>query len=526
MHSENASFVPVGVRQLLGPTFIISLLTLLGMVVSFLTQAIMASLFGAGPDMDAYWAANTLPQYVVTILLSALSVVFIPVFIDHLGTGRNTEAWEVASGVLNLSVLSLSVLALLGIVFAQELLRWTVPGLSSQTLSLAVLIARVSWPGIVASGLISLLTGIYQAQREFSWPALVPVLGALTTLVLVVLVGRQVGVLGLALASLAGLLLQVVLLVGVVIRGRAYRLILGLNLPGLRQVWRLLWPLLISGMFIRASTVIDRYVASSLTTGSISQLSYAFKVIGVISILLSTGMTTAIFPRMALWAATDNIQELRQTVSLGLRMMWVVVAPTLFMSWVLAPLLITVLFRHGAFTTSDALDVSQLLRWYLLALTAMTCGNIIARTFYVLKDTRTVATMGVVEIVAYALYTPWLAERLGVTGIALAYVVYFNSSLLWQVAVIWHKLGQRGGWSIFGSLVRTAVAALVGGLTAWGGTRFSSLAWLQLLAGGTLGITAYALALFGLRSVEAQMIWDMILGRLKQTNAFSFITGR
>ena len=75
--------------------------------------------------MDAFLAANTIPQYIIAIMLSALSFVFIPVFVDYLATGREDEAWQIASSVINLSLLVLGALVAVSILFPDAILGLT-----------------------------------------------------------------------------------------------------------------------------------------------------------------------------------------------------------------------------------------------------------------------------------------------------------------------------------------------------------------------------------------------------------------
>ena len=117
-------------RDLVRPAVVVTVLAIAGQVVGFATQVVIAGAFGARPDMDAFLAASTLPQYVVSVLLNALVVVFVPVFLDYEVGASDDEAWQVASTVIVLSGALLALLALAGLLFADVLLRLTTPGLS------------------------------------------------------------------------------------------------------------------------------------------------------------------------------------------------------------------------------------------------------------------------------------------------------------------------------------------------------------------------------------------------------------
>jgi len=68
---------------LLKPTLQVTILSTLGILVSFITQIIVAHKFGAAMEMDAYFAASVIPDYITTVLLGSLTVIFVPIFIEY-----------------------------------------------------------------------------------------------------------------------------------------------------------------------------------------------------------------------------------------------------------------------------------------------------------------------------------------------------------------------------------------------------------------------------------------------------------
>src|SRR3954468_330227 len=99
-------------RDLVRPAMVVTVLAIAGQLIGFVTQIVIAGAFGARADMDAFLAASTLPQYVVSVLLNALVVVFVPVFLEYEVGATDEEAWKVASTVVVLSGMLLALLAL------------------------------------------------------------------------------------------------------------------------------------------------------------------------------------------------------------------------------------------------------------------------------------------------------------------------------------------------------------------------------------------------------------------------------
>ena len=512
---EGKQSPPSGSKRLLRPALVVTAFIIGGQVVGFLTQIVVAAAFGARSDMDAFLAANTLPQYTIAVLLGALASVFIPVFVDHTVSGREAEAWKVASGIITLSVLVLGGLSFVGILFAKPLLRASTPGLSASSLNLATAIAVITWPTVVATGLISLLSAIYQAQGRFGWQAAVPFIGALVNLALVIVLTGEMGVVGVALAATIGVVVQVAFLMPVLLRSHRFKLLINWDYPGVRQVVYLLVPLLLSGLFVRLTPIVDRYLASDLAEGSISHLGYSYKILVMISVLIGTGLTTVIFPRMATNLAGKDENAFKHTVSLGLRSMWIVVAPVIVIGSILAQPLVTAVLQRHNFLPGDSASVAQLLKIYLPALIPICLGNITGRALYALKLTRVLSIVGAIEATAYVFYTVLLARWFGIIGIVWGYVIYFNVSLLWQIALIWYKTGRRGGRSVVSSFTRTGLSAILGGVVTWGVSTIFASVWAQIMLAGISGLFVYVVALGTLGSPEVRTIWDKAALRVR-----------
>jgi len=487
-------------------TLLVTILAFAGQIAAFATQMVAAALFGAGAGMDAFLAASAIPQYLSAVLLGSLNFVFVPIFVDYLATGREDEAWQVASTVVSLILLVLGALVALGMLFPGAILRLTAPGLSSATHLLATQIAMIAWPSILAVGLVSVFTGILQAQSHFGWPATVPVLGAIVSLCVLIALANWLGIVGLAIATTLGMVTQAALLLSVGIRLGRYRSVLNWRHPAVWQVLHLLIPLVLVNVVTKSTTLLDRFLASGLSEGSISHLGYALRILSALSAIISTGIATVIFPRMAVNMTKSDPSAFRSTVSVGLRFMWLAVAPVIAIGTVLAlPMIITV-FQRGRFSFADSTAVAGLLQLYMLALAPACLGSIAGRSFYAMKDTRTLAVFGTIESIAYVIYTPILAHYLGAVGIVLGYVLLFNGSLLWQVVTIRYKVGNSGGGNVVRSFIRTGLAAMLGGATAWSMTQLTSNAWLQLLLGGIFGLLAYNLGLWILKSPEVRQM--------------------
>jgi putative peptidoglycan lipid II flippase len=501
---------PPPAGSLFKPILAVTLLTVGFQVTTILVQAIMARVFGAGKELDAYFAAIALPQYVSAILVGVLSAVCVPIIVSTAQREGKEESRRVAHGITVVVMGMLLVLTAACALFSSPLLRLTAPGLPESVHDAAARMAWILWPTVIGATGLAIATSIDNADHRFVRAALVPLIGGVMNVVLLLLLVQPFGVFGAAAATTVASIAPLLLFTGLWIPSRESMRGL-ITRPGVREALSMVWPLILSGLFVRVTIVAERYFGSQLTTGSITEISYASRLIAPLSLLLTTGVATVLFPGMSRLAAAQQFEELSATLSTTLRMMWVVVAPVMLIGIVLARPLIGALYEGGRFSASDADDVAALLRVYLLALAGAAIGVVTARVLYALKALRLVSIAGVCEGVAYVIYSSMLLAALGASGVAWAFVIYVTGSVVWHLAYIGARIGFKYARLTFWALLRTTLAALAGGLAAWSGSSAVAGSWAQTFVGGGAGALVFVVVLAFVNQSDTRRIVSNVL---------------
>lgn len=192
----------------------------------------------------------------------------------------------------------------------------------------AVLVARLTWFSVPAAVLTAFLTGIYQARGRFIWSSAAPVIGTIVNLSLLPFLIPADGVSGVAASAIVSLILQLLLLLPV-LKGWVGSFSLRLRGSGADEMIRLAFPMILLAILTKCTPIVERHLASGLEPGSISHLGYAFRLMTIASFIISTGIVTVAFPRMALESALADIKSLWRTISGSFRILFLVVAPAI-----------------------------------------------------------------------------------------------------------------------------------------------------------------------------------------------------
>ena len=111
-------------QSITSAAIIIGGLSVISRFMGIFRDRILASRFGAGDVLDAYYAAFRLPDLVYNLLiLGAVSAGLIPVFAMLLAKHKNEEAWKLINSILN--ILSVGLIVVCAALFISA--PWLMP---------------------------------------------------------------------------------------------------------------------------------------------------------------------------------------------------------------------------------------------------------------------------------------------------------------------------------------------------------------------------------------------------------------
>jgi putative peptidoglycan lipid II flippase len=449
-------------RGLLKPTLQITFFSVLGILVNFVTQIIIAAKFGATMERDAYFAAVVIPGYISAVLLGALTLTFVPVFIEYETKKSKAEAWIVASIFANLTFLVLFAISCIGFIFANQLISVTAPGFKSEELLLTAGLLRIILPSIIFSGLSSLLSSIYYSEHHFLRPAIVSIVNTILMLLFVGLFSDYLGIRSLALGYLVGTVASFLILVPIFFKSGRYHFQFNFRNAGVVQIIRVMSPLVFAGLFYRATTVIERMIASTLPTGSISYLGYANRISVILGGIATLGISTTIFPVMARSWAENDLDKVREYFAKGVRIIMLVTFPMVMVFIVLGEPIIQVVFERGTFDHKATIAVSNALLILMVVLIASGIGGITAKGFYISQKTRLVAILSVIDMVVYLIMAYFLSRIFSYLGLAMASSIQFVFGIIIHFVFIRKIFEGINGTRIMDGFLRILVASLTG----------------------------------------------------------------
>ena len=358
-------------------------------------QSIFNALFGTSAAANAYYAAFRLPDFLFNLISGgALSNAFVPIFISYDKEHGRQAAWRLTSLVFNVMCVGLTAVLLLGELLAPAFVNHIlVPGYSSSEQALTTSLTRIMLVQPLILGLGTIATSILSSKRQFLLPAFsiavynIGLIGGLVCTLLVPSLGIYGPTYGVLVAALCQVVVQIP---GLVKQGLRYSFVWDLKDAGLRQVMRLLGPNALIVVFGSVSFIIDTAFASYLPDqASLSAQHNANMLYALPVALLAQAVAQAALPQLSALAAQQQYRRLRR---LNLKIVGAALLLSLPIALALCILsmpLIRLIFQHGAFNHHSTVLTAIALIGYTVGLPGVIAGDLIARTFFALKDART-----------------------------------------------------------------------------------------------------------------------------------------
>lgn len=486
-------------------------------LVGLARQVIVLDAFGTSGDMDAFLAANRVSETLFTLVAGgALASAFIPTFTSLLVKDDQRGAWKLASAIANLILLILSIAAMLAAIFAPFIVRYLLaPGFSANPTQeeLAVSLLRLMLPSTVLFGLSGLVIGILNSKQIFFIPALAPAMYQLGMIFGVLVLSPRLGIYGLAWGVLLGSTLYLLIQLPVLLRqGGQYFPTLGLKLPAVREVGRLIGPRLLGLAFVQLNFWVNIWLASRLPEGSVTGVVVAFTLMLMPQVLIAQSIAIAALPTFSAQYAQNKLEEMRSSLASSLRGVILLSLPASLGLILFREPLISLLYQRGEFTSLSTQLVAWALLWYAIGLVGHSVVEIMVRAFYAMHDTKTPVLIGVVamslNVIFSVLFLAWFT-RLGWMphgGLALANSL---ATVLEMIALLFFMQGRLKGLDgrriLVGAgqaSVATFVMSLV--LLAWLNQAIDQPLWLIVIGGIAIGAGVYGLLVLIMGVTEAR----------------------
>ena len=305
--------------------------------------------------------------------------------------------------------------------------------------------------------------------------------------------------------------------------GYKYQMYLNIKDQNVKDMVKLLGPVMIGAAVMQVNAMIDRALASTLPEGSISALNYANKLNGFIIALFITSIVSVIYPILSKLSTKDNNEKFNKSIVKSINSIIILVLPISVGAIVLSTPIVKLLFQRGEFDDRALKMTSIALSMYSVGLVASGLREVLSKIFYSLQDTKTPMINGIIAVLINIVFNIILIKYFNLAGLALA----TSLSSIICIYLLFISLGKKIGYFGQDKIIKTTIKSIISSVIMGTTTYIFYNLLNNLLVGGfikevivlvssiVIGVIVYALLVIILKIEEINSIIDMIKAKLK-----------
>ena len=371
-------------------------------------------------ETDALFAGMTIPQLVTAVISGSLMQVLVPILSGKNASRLRLDAWSLLFLVGGL----FGVVCILLCLTAQLWIPLTVPGFDEAGKMLTVDLARIQLIGMVFTAINGVQWAAYHARQEFLWAEFTPILASAFALLLLIWALPLFGVIAAAWISALRMGLQTLLLAP----GMGKPVWPNWRSPAISVAWRRIKPLLLGTTYYMTDPVVDRFLLSTTSSGSLSLYYLAQQIYGAASEVISKAIATPLIPVLSKLHDVNDRDGFRHAYH---QKLWQVAAFSLIGLLILGLFgqdLLSPLVRYGRLSNRN-LELLWLMMLLMVGRFAIgNIGMIMTSMLYSLGDTKSPTEVGVVAYtlgIVIRIVMFYFAGVLGLAmGITIHYIIY------------------------------------------------------------------------------------------------------
>lgn len=504
--------------------------TMLSKVLGFGRELVLTYFYGATDISDVYITSSSIPTILFASVGAALATTFIPLFYEIEKNNGRDKSLKFTNNILNIVIIIGGILAILGYIFAEPLVKLFAIKFSGDKLDVAVNFTRIMIFGVVFIALSNMMTAWLQISGKFTIPGMI---GFPFNICIIagIAISSKGNINTMAIGTLIAMASQFLFQLPFAIKnGYKYKLYINFKDEYVRKMIALILPVFIGVGVNQINAIVDKSLASTLSDGAITVLNSANRLNGFVLGLFIVSIATIIYPNLSKLSNEDNKEKFAEVIVQSVNSVILLIIPISIGAIVLAEPVVRIVFERGAFNSEATSMTAIALACYSIGMFGFGLREILNKVFYSIQDTKTPMLNGALAMGINIVFNIILIKFLGHAGIALSTSISALICILLLFNSLKKKIGYFGQDKIIRTTIKSLIAAIVMGVVTYFtynilvkilGSGFIKEALVLLVSVG-IGVLVYGVVVILLKvegiSLVTNMIKKKILSRNKNTD--------
>ncbi len=502
----------------------IVIITSLSKIIGFFREVLIASRFGSTMMTDAFFVADSVTSFIFRFAGAGLGFAIIPIIARIRNEKSIVEERRYISQMNFLFTFIAIILMTLGYFFAKPIVKVFAIGFKGEQLLLAVKLVRIGLPMILFNMMFTIFETYNHSLNKFFIPASSGVILNVPIIVYLLTFYDEFGIEGLVVSFVIGYVLRTIYMF--VPTGINTKLFSRFTLSDefLKNTLSIMIPVVLTSMIAYVNLVVDKTLASRLTAGSISALSYAAKTKGIVTGIFVTSIVTVIYPQLADAISKENRDKTKKMFTYGINIILLIVIPCAIGLSILSYPIVKIIFMHGAFDETAVAMTSSALRYYSFGIIGVAVGLMVNKIYYSLHDSKTTMKIGIITVTTNIVLNLILVGPMKHNGLALATSIAASLGTIIKLKMLKYKPIDTSLRENLSVLLKATFAASIMGILVY----YMANSVVDLYSGSSLinfakliliilsGVMVYGAIIYSLKIEEIRDIVERIINISKK----------
>lgn len=397
----------------------IMFITLLSKTLGFIRELIFSYYYGTSRVADAYIFSLTIATIVFGFIGAGVITSFIPVYTTAKEKHGVDRANQFTSNLLSVFILLCIAIIIITFPNTNIIVRILAGGFDSETAALSGYLCKYSIFTILATGIVSVFSGLLQINKKFLLPAAVGIPLNIILMISIIL-SKEYGYMLLGVGNLLAVYVQIVFLLPAISKIKyKFKFAPKIKDEYVKLIISLALPIIVSASVNQVNVLIDKSLASHII-GGVSILNYAHTIISIVTDVVIASFITAIYPKVTKAFVLKSDFEIKSIFSETFSSLMFVLIPTTFFVFFESNDIINFFFNRGAFANESVQMCASVLKYYAIGIPFVGIRQLLIRFFYANKDTKTPVINASIAVAVNIILNYPLMNLIGLGGLALS----------------------------------------------------------------------------------------------------------
>ena len=394
-------------------------LLLVGKVLGLLKQVVLANFYGTSESADLFFSSYSFISEISSAFFSAISIALLKKYGEEKKKSKDSATSLLSSSLLFFSILSL-IICVTMLIFSKGISTIIAPGFdANKNESLSVFIRLLS-PVVLLYAVRIHFSAVLDYEKNFLPGKCLPLLINTFVSLAAIIFGDSYGVVPIIIAVLLAYLLQLAFSMVLAKKYIDFKLKNPFSNNAFLMVVKNVIPLTIGNAILELNAMCDRAIASNLSEGAISSLTYGASVNEIVTTLIIGSVASIFYSYISSLVVNNKNADLSQYFKRVFVVLLVLLLPITVYMVFFSKEIAAVLFMRGNFDAVALENTSLVISGYAIGFIPVMVRSLLTNIHYAYDDMKNPMLNGIITVIMNIILNIVLSNLLGVLGIAVA----------------------------------------------------------------------------------------------------------